>query len=159
MIVYRESTSGVSQLNKIPRLFRIVKLLRIFRLAKLLPRLEEALLLSPIVLRLLKILLLLFCAWHWIGCIYFFISDLEDFGYEKASYVRENGNSWTPPATIWCGKIEAELCNETFWNMRREITGYNPFIGLDECFESNRCPASFRLQYLHALYWVSSLHI
>lgn len=155
----RSGSGGVGQLNKLPRLLRIFKLLRIFRLAKLLPRLEEIVTLNPTVLRLLKITASLFCFWHWLACIYFLLSDLEDFGYLQAFYARESGNSWVPPPYIWCIEIEQERCNESYWERYASDIGFNQFSGLDNCFASSRCPASYRLQYLHAFYWVSVTRI
>eukprot|EP00924_Labyrinthula_sp_SR-Ha-C_P012616 maker-scaffold_10-snap-gene-12.10-mRNA-1 protein AED:0.45 eAED:0.47 QI:0/0/0/0.66/0.5/0.33/3/0/521 len=87
-------TDSVGQLNKIPRLLRIFKIFRIFRLAKLLPKLEEILGINPIVLRMVKIGVSLFCFWHWIASIYFMIADFEDFGYGREFYSREHGNTW-----------------------------------------------------------------
>ena len=143
--------------NKIPRLFRLVKLLRVIRLAKLLPRLEDAILLNPALLRFIKITAFLFCSWHWIACIYFLICDVEDFGYERMHFAREGGNSWVPPAFVWCPKIEEERCNETYWETRKKDLGFVLFEGLNECFDSGRCPGTYRLQYLHAFYWVRVL--
>eukprot|EP00924_Labyrinthula_sp_SR-Ha-C_P008818 snap_masked-scaffold_2-processed-gene-3.6-mRNA-1 protein AED:1.00 eAED:1.00 QI:0/-1/0/0/-1/1/1/0/679 len=163
-------------LNKIIRLIRIVKLFRVFRVARILKRFEEFSKLNPSLIRLGKIFVLAIFIWHWIACAYWFLSDFENFGFpffallfesdisnltatEKRqlkayeAYDRDGGNLWVPPPELWCEEVEELLCNQTAFQHYELDHGFNPFSGVQNCFEVNLCPATFSRKYIHSFFW------
>lgn len=163
-ILGSEST-GSFNYNILLRLLRIFKLFRVFRVMRILKRFEEVTKVNPSVLRLLKMCVLLLFIWHIIACCYWFISEIETFGFSNYAYVngtvnvavdgfnRDGGNLWVPPPEIWCAEIGPILCNETAFLEFEKTNGYNPFRGIDYCFEAGFCPAGMGLQYTNAFFW------
>ena len=68
-----------------------------------------------------------------------------------SGFNRENGNMWVPPPELWCQSTAQ--CNETLLETYAVENGFNPFRGIEYCFENGHCPATFSLQYTHSFFW------
>ena len=158
-------SSGSFNYNILLRLLKIFKLFRVFRVMRILKRFEEVTKVNPSVLRLMKMCILLLFIWHIIACCYWFIAEIETFGFSHFDHLngtlhvsvdgfnRDGGNLWVPPPEIWCEKVGHVLCNETAFEEFDRVNGYNPFRGMDYCFEQGFCPAGMGLQYTNAFFW------
>ena len=65
---------------------RGIKLMRMLRMTRIFDRFTYSSRADPSMVRLAKLLLLTLFQWHWVGCIYWFISSLQGFGTSR----------WTP---------------------------------------------------------------
>ncbi len=63
--------------NHLWRLNQVLRILRLVRMSFVLKRFEESLHVNPAVVRLLTLFILLFIMWHWLGCLWIFVSVTE----------------------------------------------------------------------------------
>ena len=102
-----ESLLRLNQATKIFRIVRVMRVLRIFRLMKLnrlFALMEEQLKLNPSLVRLVKLFLIFVFLWHWVGCLWLFISNFE---YEDGTIDTEETderlrNIWVLPPYSRC---------------------------------------------------------
>ena len=75
-----DSGQAAGRLNRQLRLLRIVKLNRLLRLSKLsnnLKQVERHVKLNPSAMRLLSLCFLMLGFCHWLGCLWWLVSDME----------------------------------------------------------------------------------
>ena len=111
-----EETSGGTRLNRNLRLLRMVKLNRLLRLSKLsryLKYLELMLSFNPSALRVFKLLVLMLACCHWMGCVWWFASEME---LELMANPLEPYSTWQPSAELLRSQsIGPQFAAAFFW--------------------------------------------
>ena len=87
--------ASVANSVKMLKGLRIFKLLRVLRLQRIINRLETHHHVDPSFLRMGKLIGILITTWHWLGCSYWFVAELE-FGNSRISE-----DAWIPPSHVW----------------------------------------------------------
>ena len=88
------SGSATNSLKMLKSL-RIFKLLRVLRLQRIINRLETHHHVDPSALRMGKLVGILVTTWHWLGCFYWGVAELE------YSDINQLHDEWMPPSHIW----------------------------------------------------------
>lgn len=90
--------ADVGRVNRMLRLLRMAKLLKLARMAKLAKYMEHfESFLNPGVLLVFKLVLMSIFACHWIGCLWWLVSDLELSMESLESPWYAGENTWHPP--------------------------------------------------------------
>jgi CRP-like cAMP-binding protein len=144
-----EGGSSTFKVNKLLRLLRVFKLFRVFRLARILQRVEEVTKFNPSILRLVRLLFFMVLVWHWIACLYWFVSWLENFTADMPVWVgqfeREGSvNMWVPPVELWC---------DHDWFAKGKCPQ------LQGCFEDGSCPKTVSEKYMNSFFWAVGITV
>ena len=102
-----DPTARLNRQLRLLRLFKLNRLLRLFRLAKKLKYLELLIKFNPSVLRVIKLIVFMMLICHWLGCAWWFVSDLE---LSATSTPTISQNSWQPSSEL----LSSELLGPQF---------------------------------------------
>ena len=121
-------SSATGRLNRQLRLLRIAKLnrlLRLFKLSRSLKHLALLITLNPSILRILTLTLIMGGCCHWLGCMWWFISDLEisdgcahQLGVnasEHAACLKVPRNDWQPTEDLLRSEFSLQFAAAFFW--------------------------------------------
>lgn len=87
-----------TKFTRIVRVLKLLKMIRMTKIARMIPKLQERFQIRNSTLDMIKFLVSITMAAHWLGCFYFIVSRLE--GFEEGSWTRtfEGGILERPPA-------------------------------------------------------------
>lgn len=103
---------ATARLNKQLRLLRIAKLNRLLRLSKLsnsLKAVEVLLSFNPSFIRVLKLVLVMVCCCHYMGCAWWLVANLE------LDSALSPTNGWQPDAALLQADLGAQFASGFFW--------------------------------------------
>lgn len=76
----------------------------------------------PSVLRLCKLMLLMLCTCHWMGCTWWFVADLELTASGNYTDAASDPNEWQPRAELLSSHLGAQFAAAFVWGTSQHST-------------------------------------
>ena len=138
-------SGSLARVNQLSRAFRLFKLNFVMR------RIEEHMQINPAVVRIFKLFAMLMLMWHWIGCIWWYVSDVELNDYKVEL------NDWHPRAFILeadynkkCARHVAP-CNAVYSHVSHRTV----VLARSHAPASHPPPLLHPYRYAHAFFWAT----
>ena len=114
-----DPTEALLRANQLVRVFRVLRVFRLVKLNRLFTLLEEQLKLNPALVRLAKLFSGLLLLWHWVGCIWLFVGQLERDVCPAPSCPTFDlaTNEWVAPPYVVGGGDGHQWVYGLFWSM------------------------------------------